>query len=548
MPMSGFPIDAFLNLAFGLALFLYGMNTMSNGLESAAGTKMKRIVELFTVNPFVGILVGALVTAIIQSSSATTVMVIGFVNAGIMTLSQALAIIMGANIGTTITGQMVSFNLTSLAPYAVILGVFGQFLFSKNSHQQKYFQVLLGFGLLFLGMSTMSSSMAPLRELQAFKDLIQSLSSPGIGNAILGLLIGTAITGIIQSSSAVTAIIVAMATEGTITIDAAFPIILGANIGTTITAMLSSIGATKTAIKAATMHLLFNVVGSVFFLLIFVTFREYALNIMWQLGTNPERQIANTHTLFNLVNTAMLFPFSKVIISFVNKIIPGEDEKAFGIRLDDRMIETPAFAIQMVQSEVIRMSDLAVFSYDKAIDAFKNSNIESATEVFETEKKINMFERTIADFLVKLSNANITHVQRTYLDNMINIINDIERIGDHADNIGEMAMHNIENNVHTSEMAFIQLDELSDKVRKSIIQAFKALETNNHRSAREVVEREGGIDELEKVLRAEHIKRLKDGLCKPVAGVVFLDIISNLERIGDHASNIALYVLDTLEQ
>ncbi len=542
--MSDLSFTAFVNLAFGLALFLYGMNTMSEGLESVAGSKMKRIVELFTANPLVGILVGALVTAVIQSSSATTVMVIGFVNAGIMNLAQALSIIMGANIGTTITGQMVSFKLTALAPYAVVIGVFGQFFFKNKSRKQKYFQILLGFGLLFMGMSTMSSSMAPLKQLPEFRNLISSLASPGFGNAILGVLLGAAITAVIQSSSAVTAIIVAMATENTISIDAAFPIILGANIGTTVTAMLSSIGATKTAIKAAVMHLFFNVVGSIIFLMIFVVFREDAINVMHTLGGTSERQIANTHTLFNIINTVMLFPFSKLIISFVNKIIPGKDAREFEIRLDDRMIETPVFAIQMVKAEIKRMGELALKSYDNAIESFKHTDLDLANKVFETEKKINMMEGAIADFLVKLSNASIAISERAYIDNMISVINDIERIGDHADNIGEMTVHNVNNNVRPSRTAFEQLEEMSGTVRKSVVQAFSSLEIGDSSLAKDVVEREGKIDYYEKLLRDDHIRRLKEGQCRPVAGVVFLDVISNLERIGDHASNIAYYVLD----
>lgn len=541
--MEEFSLNVLISLACGLALFLYGMKTMSEGLESAAGSKMKRIVELFTLNPIVGVFVGAFVTAIIQSSSATTVMVIGFVNAGIMNLYQALGIIMGANIGTTVTGQMVSFKLTALAPVAIVIGVFGVMVFN-NSRKEKYFQILLGFGLLFMGMEMMSNSMAPLRKLQSFKTLITTLSKPGILNAIFGLAIGTVITAVIQSSSAVTAIIVAMATEGAISIDAAFPIILGANIGTTVTAMLSSIGACKTAIKAAIMHLLFNVIGSSLFLLLFVLFRENALNIMHALGPDAERQIANTHTLFNVINTIMLFPFSRQIIALANKIIPGEDEKGFAIRLDERMIETPAFALQMVKTEIERMGNIALNSFDNSMKSFIDKDAALAEKVFSDEHNINALERAIADFMVKLSNAPITPKERLYLDNMINIINDIERIGDHAENIAEMTIHNIKNEIFTSPMAYDQLVEMSEKVRTSIFESLSALSQNDHQLANKVVEREGRIDEYEKVLRKEHIKRLGDGKCMPVAGVIFLDVVSNLERIGDHSSNIALYVLD----
>lgn len=536
-----------ISLASGLALFLYGMKLMSEGLESVAGSKMKRIVELFTSNPIVGVFVGAFVTAIIQSSSATTVMVIGFVNAGIMNLTQAVSIIMGANIGTTITGQMVSFRLDALAPVAIVVGVFLLMAFASN-RKQKYGYVILGFGLLFMGMGIMGDSMAPLKELQMFRDLIIALSSPGIGNILLGVLIGTAITAVIQSSSAVTAIIVAMASEGTITIDAAFPLILGANIGTTVTAMLSSVGANKMAIKAGLIHTLFNVVGSLIFVVLFILFREQSLTLMYAMGANAARQIANVHTVFNLVNTVLLFPFRNQLVCLVNKLIPGEESRGFSIRLDERMIETPAFAIQMVKTEIERMGEITMDSYDAAIKGYIEQSEKAAREVFEYEKQINEFESTIAGFLVKLSNAPITSDQRSFLDNMINVINDIERVGDHADNIAELAIHNIENDIYTSPMAYEQIKEMGDNVRKSIYQAFKALAEDDHALAEKVIEREGRIDNFEKVLRKEHIKRLSDGLCRPVAGVVFLDILSNLERIGDHASNIALYVLDLAEE
>ncbi len=532
-----------IHLFSGLALFLYGMNMMSAGLESAAGSKMKRIVELFTKNRVIGVFVGFVVTFIVQSSSATTVMVVGFVNAGIMNLTQAIGLIMGANIGTTVTAQMVAFKLTEVAPYAIVIGVVGLF-FIKADRLKEYFRIILGFGILFLGMHQMSQSMEPIREIQQFKDLVVTLSSPGVANVLLGTLVGFAFTAVVQSSSATTALLVSMATNGTIMIEAAFPMLLGANIGTTVTAMLSSIGTNKTAKKAAVMHLLFNVVGSGVFLLLFIVFRDGVVDIMKSLGATAERRIANTHTVFNVLNTIMLLPFAGVLVKMANKLVPDSKDDSQHAMLDERMIETPAVALQVVKTEIDRMGKITLDSYDKCLRGFikKDSNV--CSEVFKTEKLINEMERSIGEFLFKLSNSDLDMRERAFIDNMINVVNDIERIGDHADNIAELALEQINDKITISPMAIEQLEEMGKRVKKSVKQSLKALETEDRSIANMVIAREGEIDYMEKQLRKEHIKRLNDKLCLPASGVTFLDVISNLERIGDHASNIALYVSD----
>ncbi len=532
-----------IQLLSGLALFLYGMSVMSENLEKVAGNKMKKIVEMFTSTPIRGVFVGTLVTAIIQSSSATTVMVIGFVNAGIMNLYQAVGIIMGANIGTTITGQMISFKLSALAPYAIIIGGFGLLLMNKKS-QKDHFYIILGFGLLFFGMDMMSHSMSFLRESPEVAGLIEDLAKPDVAHTLMGLAIGAGITAIIQSSSAVTAIIVAMAASNAITIEASFPIILGANIGTTVTAILSSIGANKTAKKAALMHLLFNVIGSVFFILLFMIFRNQAVDIMKSLGSDAKRQIANTHTIFNVLNTIMLFPFAKLMIKWVNKMIPGEDKEDAVLRLDERMIETPSFAIQMTKTEIDRMGQLALESYSNSVEGYLMHDEEAIKNVFKIEKKINKMQRGISEFMIKLSGTTLTLQQKSYIDNMFNIVNDIERIGDHAENIAEMAEQVTAEKIHPSEMAIEQIRDMANKVQKSVGQSFKALETEDKYLAKKVIKREYRVDDLERAMRKQHIKRLQEGLCKPEAGIIFLDIISNLERIADHAAKISLYVND----
>lgn len=531
----------------GLALFLYGMNAMSEGLEKAAGARLKRIVELFTSNTFVGVFVGAFVTMLIQSSSATTVMVVGFVNAGIMNLTQAVGLIMGANIGTTITAQMVAFKLTEVAPYAITLGV-GMLFFSKSSKVKNYALVIFGFGLLFMGMHQMGIAMKPLKDMPAFKDAVIMLSAPGVVNSLLGVLIGLGFTSLIQSSSATTALLVTMASEGTITIDAAFPMILGANIGTCVTAMLSSVGANKTAKKAALMHLLFNVFGSLLFLVLFIVFRGPASELLHNLGNNATRQIANVHTVFNVTNTLLLLPFAGLLVKVVNWILPTDEETdTYEKRLDDRMIEAPVFAIQAVNNEVVRMAKIAHTSYRASLQSFIEMDIKYSHETFKLEKTINEMEKYIADFLIKLSNSSISNEERVAIDNMFNTINDIERIGDHADNLAELAVHRIENKLKISDHAIEELKYMGERVEKSILQAITSLETSDRSVANQVIEREGEIDLMEKTLRKEHIRRLNEQKCAPAAGVIFLDVISNLERIGDHASNIALYVSDIAE-
>ncbi len=541
--MGSINFSLIIHLFSGLALFLYGMNMMSAGLESVAGSKMKKIVGLFTKNKFIGVMVGAFVTAIVQSSSAATVMVVGFVNAGIMNLSQAVGLIMGANIGTTITGQMVSFKLTELAPYAIVIGVVGLFFINYN-RTKEYFRIILGFGILFLGMHEMSASMVPIREIPEFKELVVMLASPGVQNVLLGTFVGFAFTAIVQSSSATTALLVTMATEGTISIAAAFPMILGANIGTTVTAMLSGIGANKNAKKAAIMHLLFNVIGSLFFLILFILFRNKAVDIMTSLGSNAQRQIANTHTVFNVVNTLMLLPFSALLVKMANRIIPTTEEEEQQVRLDDRMIETPSVALQVVKNEIDRMGKMALQSFDNSLNSFIKKDWKLTNRVFKDEKVINEMESTIGEFLVKLSNADLNSRERSFIDNMFNVLNDIERIGDHADNIAELSVKNIEEKLVISEQAIEQLVTMGTRVNKSVKQALEALSEEDKAKANMVIEREGEIDYMEKQLRKEHIKRLNDKMCIPTSGVIFLDVISNLERIGDHASNIALYVSD----
>ncbi len=541
--------EMFVLLFSGLGLFLYGMNLMSEGLEKAAGNRLKSIVGALTTNRYIGVGVGAFVTAIVQSSSASTVMVVGFVNAGIMTLTQAIGVIMGANIGTTMTSVLVALKLTDVAPFAIGIGVL-LMLFSKNAKTKKYAQILLGFGLLFLGMDTMKHGMSDLKSNPVLEEILASFAEPGFFNTAAAIFVGFAMTAIVQSSSATTGILVGLAATGNISLAAAFPILLGTNIGTCVTAMISSVGANKNARRAAVMHLAFNLIGTILFVILLkgvtLTFVENVL--AGQFGFDVAKQVAAAHVIFNLVTTFILIWFAPLLVKFAKLIIPEtEDEKdeVEGVKyLDERILETPSIAMAQVSREVLHMGKISLKEFQYAVDSFVEGNMDKAKKTFKTERILNDLEHDIANYLVKLTNTGITNQQREMIDGLFSTIGDIERVGDHADNLAEMTVYRIENNLTFSESAMEEIKHMSDRVIKSFKQSLTAIKDADHELARSVIEREGEIDLMEKNLRKKHIRRLNEGKCQPAAGVLFLDIINNLERIGDHASNIATAVLD----
>jgi len=531
----------------GLGLFLYGMKVMSDGLEQSAGNKMESIIEALTRNRLLAVIVGAFVTVLIQSSSATTVMVVGFVNAGIMTLTQSIGIIMGANIGTTFTAQLVSLELTAVAPLAIGIGVMIK-LFVKDEKINQYSDVLIGFGILFFGMDVMKNAMKPLESYQGFIDLLASFASGGFFDVILAVFTGFAITTVLQSSSASTGILVALASQGILPIEAAFPVVLGTNIGTCVTAMLSSVGASKNAKRAALMHLIFNVTGSLIFL---IFFRTLTVDIVKTFSIKPARQLANAHTLFNIANTVMLLPFAGIIIRIVQRIIPEEENDLRRYRdlkyVDDRLLETPSIAIVQVMKEVLHIGNMVDYSLKSSRDSILEHNKGLAKEVFKKEKEINKTAHAIVRYMFEFTTKDISPEQRKVIEGLFGTVSDLERIGDHCDNIAEIAVYKIDNNISFSGSANEEISFMYERVGKSYLQALKSLKTGNIELARAIIEREGEIDELEKRLRKKHIQRLNDGKCGPSAGIVFLDVISNLERIADHASNIAFTVIEKVE-
>lgn len=526
-----------ISLFGGLGIFLYGMKMMGDGLENAAGEKLKGIFDKITSNPVKGILTGAVVTAVIQSSSATTVMVVGFVNAGLMNLFQAAAVIMGANIGTTITAQIISFKFDAIAPLFLAVGA-AMVLFAKNRKAREIGNIILGFGILFLGLKLMSSAMSPLAESDFFKNLILRLK----GHTILGLLVGMVMTAVIQSSSASTGILVALASTGSLPFEVAVPILFGCNIGTCVTALIASIGTSKTARKAALIHLFFNVVGS----LMFIPFvSQFTALVTWlspgTTGAAVQRQIANAHTIFNIINTFILVWFIKYLVALVNLIIPGDDEREeMGLKyIDERLLETPVIAFGQATNEIVRMATKAKENLELAMKGFNENNEALIKKTYENEKLINLLDNDITKFLVKLSNSELGEEQKSLIGAYFHAVNDIERIGDHAENIADLASEKITKGLQFSDEAMKELIGMYNYTINSLELSIECFREFNKEKASSVIGIEERIDSLEKELRNSHINRLNAGVCNATVGTIFLDIISNFERIGDHAVNIA---------
>lgn len=522
----------------GLALFLYGMKIMGEGLQKIAGDRIRKILERVTKYPVIAVLVGAFTTALIQSSSATTVMVVGFVNAGLMTLKQGIGIIMGANIGTTITAQIIAFKLSDFIFLIIAVG-FCFYFFSKRRIYLHIGQFILGLGLLFLGLDVMSTAVAPLRDSPAFLEFIASVSR----YPLLGVLVGILTTCIIQSSSATIGMLIALANQDIITFSAAVPVLFGDNIGTCITAVLASIGTNLNAKRAAVAHVMFNVIGTMIFLTFLPWFKEFVIAIS---PDQPARLIANAHTSFNVLNTCVFLPFVGLYAKFIEKIVPGTvtiEEKG-PIYLDERMFGTPAVALSLAKKEIIRMAAVAGRSVESAVQGFHKKDDKLLKSTYENEEMTDTLETEITFYLAKLSQKGLTQKLSGRHTGLLHCVKDFERIGDHAVNIAELAQARIDENLPFSEYALKELERMYSIVFQAYKNALDALREEDKEKARRVIEVEPLIDQMEKKLRASHMERLNKGICYPSSGVIFLDIISNLERIGDHATNIAEVVME----
>ena len=543
----------------GLGMFIYGMQIMAQGLENAAGNRMKSLLEALTKNKFFGVLLGAFITAVIQSSSATTVMVVGFVSAGVLNLSQAVGVIMGANIGTTITAWIVSmsqlgdaFEVMKPGFYApAIIGIGALLLvFAKSQKKKTIGEIMIGLGLLFIGLDFMSGSINPYTDAPIFAKAFEILG----GNPLLGMIIGALVTALLQSSSASVGILQTLAMNGIVTTNAAIYITLGQNIGSCVTAMLSSMGGSRTAKRAAVMHLTFNVIGAIVFGSIGFIF--FSLRPAFAASNINAVQISIFHTIFNLTMTTLLFPFADVLVKISGMVVKEKAEEepvaedaetaATLKHLDERIFESPAFAVETAALEVVHMGQITYENVVRAIDSVLTVNSNEVETVFKTEQTINNMEKMLTEYLIKVDNLSLTEKQKKVVNNLFYSVSDIERIGDHAENLAEQAQYMVEHGLQFSTTGMDDLKSISDSVLKSFQYAIDARQNGNMEAVRKVSQYEDDVDSQEEELREKHIERLSAGECKASAGVVFLDIISNLERVSDHAYNLAGYVKDEM--
>lgn len=543
----------------GLGMFLYGMNIMADGMQKTAGSKMSSFLGMLTNNRFLAVALGALITAIIQSSGATTVMVVGFVSAGVLNLSQAVGVIMGANIGTTITAWIVSmsqlgdaFEVMKPGFYApAIIGIGALLLvFAKSQKKKTIGEIMIGLGLLFIGLDFMSGSINPYTDAPIFAKAFEILG----GNPLLGMIIGALVTALLQSSSASVGILQTLAMNGIVTTNAAIYITLGQNIGSCVTAMLSSMGGSRTAKRAAVMHLTFNVIGAIVFGSIGFIF--FSLRPAFAASNINAVQISIFHTIFNLSMTTLLFPFADVLVKISGMVVKEKAEEepvaedaetaATLKHLDERIFESPAFAVETAALEVVHMGQITYENVVRAIDSVLTVNSDEVETVFKTEQTINNMEKMLTEYLIKVDNLSLTEKQKKVVNNLFYSVSDIERIGDHAENLAEQAQYMVEHGLQFSITGMDDLKSISDSVLKSFQYAIDARQNGNMEAVRKVSQYEDDVDSQEEELREKHIERLSAGECKASAGVVFLDIISNLERVSDHAYNLAGYVKDEM--
>ena len=531
-----------LTMAGGLGLFLFGMELMSDSIEKVAGARLRRILEIFTTNRFMGMIVGIIFTGIIQSSSACTVMVVSFVNSGLMNLYQAAGVILGANIGTTITSQLVSFNLSKIAPLILLVGVVVM-MFTKKEKVRKVAEVVVGFGILFVGLSTMSQAMANMKNEPQVVNLLMSLKNP-----FLATLMGFALTAIIQSSSVTVSIVLLLANQDLLPLPITLYIILGCNIGACATAMLASMTGKKDAKRAALIHLLFNIIGTVIIYIALFVAGDQIVELIKSISADNGRFVANAHTLIKIAQVIMLFPFTGWLVKMTYLIVPGEDQKV-GYResyqlkyIGDKVVFNPATAVVEVIKELERMASLAEENLNRAMNALITLDEEDIEEVYEVEKNINFLNHAITDYLVKINQTTLPIEDLNSLGALFHVVNDIERIGDHAENVADAARQRKEEGVSISKEAQKELGDMLEMVNKIIRYAVEMFAKSDESHMQEIVTLEDQVDEKERELQKKHVERLTKGECSPEAGMIFSDIVSGLERVADHATNIAFAI------
>ena len=535
-------VSVIIALCGGLGLFLYGMKIMSKAIETVAGAKLRHILEIFTTNRFTGMIVGLIFTAVIQSSSACTAMVVSFVNAGLMNLYQAAGVILGANIGTTITSQLVSFNISKYASVILLAGVV-LLMFAKKEKNKDIAEIIVGFGILFMGLQTMSSSMAFLREDPSVRDLLQSLSNP-----FLATLVGFAITSVVQSSSVTVSIVLLMAQQDLLGLPICLYIIMGCNIGACSTAVLASLSGKKDAKRAAMIHLWFNVIGTAIMYVILAIGQDQVIAFIKMFSADNGRFVANAHTLIKIFQVIVFLPFVKPLVKLASATVRGEDVKVgyrenFQLKyIGSKVIFNPATAMIEVVKELDRMASLASENLNRAMNALVTLDDDDIEEVYKVEENINFLNHAITGYLVQINQMPLPIEDMRSIGAMFHVVNDIERIGDHAENAADAAKQRKENGAVLSHDALRELGEMLDMVNTIIRYSMEIFAKSDETHFQDVIDLEEKIDQEERILQQNHIDRLARGECTPEAGMIFSDIVSGLERVADHATNIAFAI------
>ena len=534
-------IEHVLQLLGGLGLFLFGMKLMGEGLETVAGSRLKSLLEKITSHPLLGVLVGVVVTGAIQSSSATTVMVVGFLNAGLLKLEQAVYIIMGANIGTTVTSFLIGLKVNDLALVALFIGMILMMFFHKKLAQH-IGMVVVGFGILFTGMNMMSGAMSPLKDEPLFIELMGSFSNP-----VLGILAGAVLTAIIQSSSASVGILQALAASGAVELGGVIYILFGQNIGTCVTAMLASIGTNRAGKRAAMIHLLFNVIGTLVFIPICL-FLPY-VSFIEGLTADPKLQISFAHIGFNIVVTLLLLPFAKLLVRLAEKLVPGKDAEFEEMRLhylDERILGTPSIAVVQVQKEVERMAQIARNNFALSMQTFFKPNPAQNQQIKQNEQVINYLNHNITGYLVKIHALDLLESDSRLVGTLFHVVNDLERVGDHAENILEYSQTLGGGEPPFSADAMLEMQDMRGRVLKIVDESIAFFLSNrpDPELSQAIVAEEEEIDDLVVALREHHVERLSRMECSPETGMVYVDILTDLERVSDHATNIMYAAFD----
>lgn len=533
-------ISIMLSMAGGLGLFLYGMRIMSDSIEKVAGARLRGILERLTTNRFTGILVGIFFTAVIQSSSACTVMVVSFVNSGLMTLTQAAGVIFGANIGTTVTALLVSFKLEKVAPVILLVGVL-VIMFCKKQKISRWGEVIIGFGVLFMGLGTMSGAMAGMKDSPAVLHMFASLQSP-----VLAVILGAVLTAVIQSSSVTVSIMVLLANQGMMSMDVGMYVILGCNIGACTSAVLASLNGKKDAKRAAAIHLIFNVIGTVIVYIIFLFGVGQIVEALTAIaGNNMGRVVAYAHIFIKVFQVIIMMPFIKGIVKLTYLVVPGDDKKV-GYRdsyqlkyIGEKVVLNPATAVVEAIKELDRMASLADENLNRAMNVLLTLEPEEIKEVREVEKNIDFLSHAITNYLVKINQTTLPIEDLKSIGGLFHVVNDIERIGDHAENIAEAAERRIKTGVGFSKEAQKELGEMMNMVNTILRFSIEMFAKSTEEHVEDILHLEEAIDEKEKELQQKHIERLSNNECTPEAGALFSDIVSGLERVADHAVNIA---------